>query len=503
MLDSAMSSLHIRLPGDAQKTAKSITAFPPKNTKSETVTIQKLTPTYSVETNTNYIGIVNDALNSESSVTNMLPIELRINRGKVEKIENQDNNNNNSSDDNISDKQIKYDLNNNEVVNKMENDSKKETTEKHGNSRVTDGTNNQINLANISDTKSKLKLIDDILGFDAEKDKLDYFKGQLNGNISAITNKNTDISANIDDNNKTNINIKMNKNISENEIKDLYREYKNAKSPSNLLESNPDYNANKKYPEGKYDPNSILQNSEEINKSQNKKMKVVFARQLNSFSDKEINSNLNNYNNAMNNSYVQNQNTQPSAPPQQVPISRNLTQDPSLFIPSSFSPSNLNITHNDDNRLQNENRVNQFSVEKINNTAKYLSSSNNDVKFEMGRNTNIESNPSFSPSTFPADGAAIRALRNAGIEKKNQEKIINEEREREREREMEKRKINQKENFQITKNDSNLFSFDSDKENNFLNINFSAKSLPTACSPVHDRMDYLNNMKKMRQQLIL
>ena len=473
MLDSAMSSLHIRLPGEPLTTAKTITAFPPKNTKNDTTTIQKSTPTYSVETNTNYVGSLNGLLNSESSVAKVSPVELCISGGQIEKIEihNKD----------LSNEQINDNSDNNELVNNSENEIKQENSKVHN-----------------SDIKSKLKLIDDILGFDAEKDKLDFFKGQLNENISNITNRNVEFSANIGTDNKTDINITSNRNISENEIKDLYREYKNAKSPSNLLDSNPNYNANKKYPDGKYDPNSLLQNSAEINKSQNKKMKVVFARQLNTFSDSEINSNSNN--NSMNNFSVQS--TQPSAPPQQQ--SQNQTQNTSSFIPSSFLLSNSNFSNTSDNRLQNENRTNQISGDKISrDSARYLSSSDGEFKFEMGRITDIDSNPSFSPSTFPADGAAIRALRNAGIEKKKQEKIMIEEREKNREKEKERTNANKKEKIQNMKNNPNLFSFDSDKENGFLNINFSVKPLPAACSPVHDRMDYLNNMKKMRQQLIL
>lgn len=484
MLDSAMSSLHIRLPGEPLTTAKTITAFPLKNTKNDTTTIQKSTPIYSVETNTNYVGSLNGVLNSETSVAKVSPIELRISGGQIEKIENHNND--------LSNEQINDNSDNNELVNNTENEINQE------NSKVHDNINHPRNISNISDIKTKLKLIDDILGFDAEKDKLDFFKGQLNGNLSNITNRNVEFSDNIGTDNKIDINITSNRNISENEIKDLYREYKNAKSPSNLLDSNPNYNANKKYPDGKYDPKSLLQNSAEINKSQNKKMKVVFARQLNSFSDSEINSNSSN--NSMNSSSVQS--TQPSAPPQQQ--SQNLTQNTSSFIPFSFSLSNSNFSNTSDNGLQNANRTNQISVDKSSrNSARYLSSSDGEFKFGMGRISDIESNPSFSPSTFPADGAAIRALRNAGIEKKKQEKIMIEEREKNREKEKERTSANMKEKIQNMKNNSNLFSFDGDKENHFLNIKFSVKPLPAACSPVHDRMDYLNNMKKMRQQLIL
>ena len=154
MLDSAMNSLHIRLPGDALTTAKAITAYP---LKSETDTIQKSIPTSSVEINTNFVGPVNDALNSASSVTKVEAVELRIRGGKVEKIEINNNNNNN---DNISDKQIKCNLNNNEVENRMESDDKKGTAEKQVTSRVNHDISNPKKLTNTSDTKSKLKLID-------------------------------------------------------------------------------------------------------------------------------------------------------------------------------------------------------------------------------------------------------------------------------------------------------------------------------------------------------
>ena len=95
-----------------------------------------------------------------------------------------------------------------------------------------------------------------------------------------------------------------------------------------------------------------------------------------------------------------------------------------------------------------------------------------EIQYEIGSSTNIRSFPSFSPPHYPPEGSAIRALR----EKQKEEKLNN------------SNNI-QKKNLGISSN--YVSTYVQNKEN----------ILPDMSSPVNDRLEYLNNMKKMREKM--
>ena len=392
----------------------------------------------------------------------------------------------------------------------------------------------QYDLFERNDNKQKLQRIDQILGFDAEKDKKDFFSGNLEGLADGIQN--------------------MEKNKNKSKVG-----FENLLSLNSSISS---YVPDKKFPSGKYEPNPLFSPvgrkpplyTTESGEDQNRKY---------SLSHKEIsmsrNRNNGNYNMGANSDGYGNRNYlidddvtsyQPSAPPM-YPVSSsspspffspsppsfsspssssNKRQPPSYpiksnssspsssylldFTPSSLPrfpnthpnsyptlqipnlPQQLEPTYRRNERNENENDFCNAQYEiKLREQKLALDKIEGEIGFSGTKTTEF---PSFPPSNYPAEGTAIRALRI--VQKKQAE--LNRNRDRpaspidERRKRENETGLNSKNQFGLDFSNSII----GDKEN--FNIMNHSYVIPSASAPVSDRIEYLNNMKRMRQLVV-
>ena len=387
-----------------------------------------------------------------------------------------------------------------EVEGKIENENvtlkKENEVEKDKNENVKEG-KEEKNVMSSNEKKMKLDNIDNILGFDAEKDKNDYFAGQLRGFAGNNNNSyNNDKNKNNKNDNDNNYNVNNNSNNHEN---NKIASSKNISSDNfvflNPPSFNPNYMENRKYLPGVYNP-PVYGNRNNGNGKHENGPKIVFAGQTlksgrltgKSNSNKENNNN-NNYNNMVtfndsnDQNEIENENTAASAPPF-VPRNQGLGPSVSTTVPSSNQPSSSSSLSNiEKNRSQNSQIASnslksdlilqqQYEIKR-----KFQSQKFNEIQYEIGSSTNIRSFPLFSPPNYPPEGSAIRALR----EKQKEEKV--------KEEKLNNSNNMKKKNLEISSN--YVSTYVQNKEN----------VLPDMLSPVNDRLEYLNNMKKMREKI--
>ena len=387
-----------------------------------------------------------------------------------------------------------------EVEGKIENENvtlkKENEVEKDKKENVKEG-KEEKNVMSSNEKKMKLDNIDNILGFDAEKDKNDYFAGQLRGFAGNNNNSyNNDKNKNNKNDNDNNYNVNNNSNNHEN---NKIASSKNISSDNfvflNPPSFNPNYTENRKYLPGVYNP-PVYGNRNNGNGKHENGPKIVFAGQTlksgrltgKSNSNKENNNN-NNYNNMVtfndsnDQNEIENENTAASAPPF-VPRNQVLGPSVSTTVPSSNQPSSSSSLSNiEKNRSQNSQIASnslksdlilqqQYEIKR-----KFQSQKFNEIQYEIGSSTNIRSFPLFSPPNYPPEGSAIRALR----EKQKEEKV--------KEEKLNNSNNMKKKNLEISSN--YVSTYVQNKEN----------ILPDMLSPVNDRLEYLNNMKKMREKM--
>ena len=360
-----------------------------------------------------------------------------------------------------------------------------------------------------ADDRQKLQRIDQILGFDAEKDKNDFFSGKLEGVVDDIKN--------------------FEKNRSKNQNQIVFE---------NLFALNPSISSNtisdnNKFPSGKYEPNPLFSMDDRDRRpplyntksgdEQNRKYNLTqMGISINRNHNNE-NHNTSTYSDGYSdrNNLIDRDVTSylPSAPP--IFPSSFSTPSPSFvpsppssssfsrFLPNVTPPSLPHSPHthptsyppqhsphlsqllepNYRRKEQNENENEYFSElyeKKLKNQKVAFDKIEGEIGFSGTKTTEF---PSFPPSNYPPEGTAIRALR--AVQRKQAElnrTLSNSSGERsERENETE---LNNKNKFDY----SNIIK--GNKENlNFMNHNYV---LPSASAPVSDRIEYLNNMKRMR-----
>ena len=470
MLESTMSNLRINLPDQSMK--------PPQHTQHTQSTL-------------------NSSKNQEEKVIyNNLKIEVEVG----EAIENEN---------------IKINNEYNSASNKKENkENEKNKTDEEGEKESKEN-KDEDTINSFKENKMKLDNIDNLLGFDAEKDTNDYFAGQLRGftgnnnNLNNVNNTNL-MGSNI---HKNNNNINNNEGINDN---NNYNNYDNNKTtlttgearnisnniiPSNPPSINPNYTENRKFLPGVYNPPAYGNRNNGNGKYENGP-KIVFANQTPSSVRLSNNLNKNNnnlyakssnqnrkYDNVVTFNDNKNENTNinenenfVSAPPFEF---QNQVQGTSLNSNSSFPPSLSNIEKNKMINSEGESKnlksdlilQQQYEIKRKIQSQKY-----NEIQYEIGASTNIRSFPSFSPPNYPPEGTAIRALR-----EKQKEERLKEEKLKEN---LNNSSMNKKKNLEIASNYTSTYVHN--KEN----------ILPDITSPVNDRLEYLNNMKKMREKMI-
>ena len=460
LLDTAMSSLHLNLPGNTRPVST------PQNTKQHPHTFK-----------------------NESSGVRSLDNDIEKRIEQIESILRSKNKENVIK--NIEGETISSTINKKDIIEINKNNENKDDNYGNVKSHISDPTKEYL------DTKYKLESIDKILGFDAEKDKNSYFSGQLK-------------------------NQNLNNNIGENGFRGNITELRNSVGSSNL-NFNPNFKPNRNFPIGKFSHFSPFSGAENERMSRQNEPKLVFAgdvspspadrdygRSVNNNYDNNSQNNNNNNSNNNNNNNISNigryydsnplnrskrniltvnfdgdsgsngQMNQPNSLPSAPPIyPRNLTQDPSpsrevkqtemarKFIDSSISSRKMDLEQRSyaafDAKFRNQKEI------------------YNEIKTEIGSDSRIRGNSLFSPPSFPPEGSAIRALRST-----QKEKIRNE---------------NSLDPGSLRKESRNSISpeqFRNNKENIFQNQNIV---LPDFSSPVHDRQEYLNKMKKMRELL--
>ena len=346
------------------------------------------------------------------------------------------------------------------------------------------------------------------MGFDAEKDKNDFFSGKLEGVVDDIKN------------------FEKNRRENQNQFENLF-----ALNPS--ISSNTISDKNK-FPSGKYEPNPLFSMDDRRPPLYNTKSGDEENRKYN-LTQMGININRNHNNQNHNtgkysdgysdrNNLIDRDVTSylPSAPP--IFPSSFSTPSPSFspsppssssfsrFLPNVTPPSLPHSPHthptsypplhsphlsqllepNYRRNEQNENENEYFSEQyekKLKNQKVAFDKIEGEIGFSGTKTTEF---PSFPPSNYPPEGTAIRALR--AVQRKQAELnrtvllLSNSSGERsERENETE---LNNKNKFDY----SNIIK--GNKENlNLMNHNYV---LPSASAPVSDRIEYLNNMKRMR-----
>jgi hypothetical protein len=376
-------------------------------------------------------------------------------------------------------------VNNEEKIKINKNDEKKEDNDRNEGNRESKLSDEFL------ETKYKLESIDKILGFDAEKDKKDFFSGQLKNQI-------------------------QNSNIGETGFRGNIAELRHSVG-SNNTSFNPNFKANSNYPIGKYSPISLFSGADNDRISRQKEPKIVFAGDASpsmTMSDREYGRSLNNNYSGSNNNHNHNSsssndnnnnalirskrniltvnfdgksgsngqinqpNTSPSAPPiyPRNPV-RNVVQGPS---PLRGTTSSEMTRKNDDNDNYSRNTdLEQRVYAAFDAKLESQKDVYNDVKTEMGSESRILGNSLFSPPRFPPEGAALRALRST-----QKTKIM-------KENSLDPESIRKESNRSVS---PDQYSYN--KENIFQNKNIA---LPDFSSPVHDRQEYLNKMKKMRE----
>jgi hypothetical protein len=455
LLDNAMSSLHVNLPGNARPVSAQ------NNNTQHTHTGKK----GNLE-----VGSVDNSIEKRIEL-----IELFLQTKGEEKVkENKDDEGN-----------IRNINNNENIANK--NDDKKESNDQNKESHESKPSEEFL------ETKYKLESIDKILGFDAEKDKKDFFSGQLKNQI-------------------------QNSNIGENGYRGNITELRNSVG-QNDTSINPNFKANSSFPIGKFSPISLFSGSDNERISRQNEPKIVFAGDVSpsiTRSDREygrsINSNYsgnyqNNNNSNSNEKYNDNnsntlnrsrrnvltvnfdgkpgsvgQINRPNASPSAPPIyPRNLVQNPVLGpSPLRGSRSSEMTRKSDDNDNYSRGMdLEQRSYAAFDAKLKNQKDIYNDIKTNIGSDSRIRGNSLFSPPSFPPEGAAIRALRST-----QKTKIM-------KENSLDPGSLRKESNRSVS---PDQYSYD--KENIFQNKNVV---LPDFSSPVHDRQEYLNKMKKMRE----
>ena len=470
MLESAMSSLRINLPDRSLK--------PPQYTQHTPHTQSTLNSSREQEEKVPY---------------NNLKIEVEV--GEAIKSENKKINNENNS-----------------TLNRKQNEIKIHVDYKEEKENKVNKDDNIIK--SLKENKMKLDSIDNLLGFDAEKDKNDYFAGQLRGftgnnDNSYHDNINTNVMDKNNNNNNNNNNINNNININDNKNNDNNNENKtiltisrtqnisNNIIPSNLPSINPNYTENRKFLPGVYNPPAYGNRNNGNGKHENGP-KIVFAGQTpssfklsnnsnnnNNLNDKNNscydhinnynnNNNLNSKNRNFNNivTFSDNKNENKNANTN-IAENENSVSAPPFEIQNQIQGTSLNSERESKNLKSDLILQQQYEIKR-----KLQSQKFNEIQYEIGSSTNIRSFPSFSPPDYPPEGTAIRALREKQKEERLKENLNNS-------------TITKKKNLEIASNYASTYVHN--KEN----------ILPDITSPVNDRLEYLSNMKKMREKMIL
>ena len=456
MLENAMSNLRINLPDQSLKPSQ-------------------------------HIPIITSILSNEKEEKVLYNNNIRIEVEVEEKVENE---NLSMKKENKAEKDMKDDREQKEVEGKEEK-----------------------NVMSVREKKMKLDNIDNILGFDGEKDKNDYFAGQLRGftgnnnnYYNNDKNKNNNDNSNDENNNNKNNNIN-NKNYDSSNGKSNNHEKNKIESTKNIFcdnfvssnppSFNPNYTENRKYLPGVHNPPAYGNRNNGNGKHENGP-KIVFAGQtsMSARLTEKSNNNHNEENNCNDNNAVtfndinyqnknENENTAASAPPF-VPRNQVLVPSVSTTPPSSNQPtssSSSSLSHIDKKRIQNSQiasnnlKSDLILQQEYEIKRKFQSQKFNEIQYEIASSTNIRSFPLFSPPKYPPEGSAIRALREKQKEEKQKEEKFN--------------------------NSSNIKKKNLEISSNYVSTYMQNKEniLPDMSSPVHDRLEYLNNMKKMREKM--
>jgi flagellar hook-basal body complex protein FliE len=489
MLESTMSNLRINLPDQSMK--------PPQHTQQHSAHTQ---------------STLNSSKKQEEKIPyNNLKVEVEV--GEAIESDNTKTKNEEKNTTSLNSENEKNGKNGKIKIDDKEGKGEKENKENK----------DENSMKSLKENKLKLDDIDNLLGFDAEKDKSDFFAGQLRGFTGSnnyFYNNNDNINSNIMDNNNNHNNNISNSN--NNSYDDNNNNYNNNKTmltndkrqnishniiPSNPPSINPNYTENRKFLPGVYNPPAYGNRNNGIGKHENGP-KIVFAGQTPSsvklFNDTNRNNSYdNNYNNNNNDNSNNNNNNNLNSKNRNsqnvVTFSDNKNENENFVsappfefqnqvqgtILNSFPSSSINIERNkimNSERESNNLKSDQILQQQYEIKRKIQLQKFNEIQYEIGASTNIRSFPSFSPPNYPPEGTAIRALR-----EKQKEERLKEEKLKEN---LNNSTMNKKKNLETASNYSSTYVHN--KEN----------ILPDITSSVNDRLEYLNNMKKMREKMI-